>query len=409
MTDGVPDRAFPPELEGRTRPPDGSTPPTPEFFAGVVEGSLDAVIAVDQDGRIRYANPATEAMFGYSLAELVGQRVEILLPAHFRRIHAQHVSRFAEESDSSRRMTARPEIQGRRKDGSTFPAAASITKASGPDGPLMTATVRDLTGDHALQDAQRSAQDRLLRSIERSGDCVSIHDEQSCYIYLNAAGESLLGRGVDEVQGQHATSFVELHRDQIAGDLGADETRTFHTHVVRPDGTRIPVEIRAVSLGDGTVLATTRDVSSWVEAERAVRQSEERLVRAQTIAHVGTLERDLRTEESSWSEETYRILGLEILPGPRRREEFMDLVHPDDRQAVLKSRVDALAARRPRYTDAFRIVRSDGSTRYIDRVAEIDFDETGEPFRVINTIQDITERALAEQAIRASEARLARA
>lgn len=87
----------------------------------------------------------------------------------------------------------------------------------------------------------------------------------------------------------------------------------------------------------------------------------------------------------------------------------MDLVHPDDRQAVLKSRVDALAARRPRYTDAFRIVRSDGSTRYIDRVAEIDFDETGEPFRVINTIQDITERALAEQAIRASEARLARA
>jgi PAS domain S-box-containing protein len=128
--------------------------------------------------------------------------------------------------------------------------------------------------------------------------------------------------------------------------------------------------------------------------------SRQHLVMAQRMARIGSFERDLRTEQVIWSDETYRILDRDPSLPPLTRQELLKIVHPVDREAYYAAIV-ASENGLPSEPDDFRIIRSDGAIRWIHRVAMSTFDSAGKPWRRVGTYQDVTEQH--ESAVRQRE------
>jgi signal transduction histidine kinase len=150
-------------------------------------------------------------------------------------------------------------------------------------------------------------------------------------------------------------------------------------------------------LADGRLSCTWSDITEVKRGERRLwdmtqdlRRSQDHLVTAQRIAHVGSLERDLRTGAATWTPEMYVIFGRDRRQPPPNRDEVLQLFHPDDRdryQAIMQAaeRGDSLAP------GEFRIVRPDGSIRWVYHESEVVFDEDGRPALRVGTYRDVTE------------------
>ncbi|MGH6990815.1 MAG: ATP-binding protein, partial [Stellaceae bacterium] len=154
---------------------------------------------------------------------------------------------------------------------------------------------------------------------------------------------------------------------------------------------------------DGGIIGIRMDVTDLKRREEELKrmaqklnESQEQLAQAQRIACIGSYERDYETDLAAWSDETCRIFGVRRESFEPTRENFLRLVHPDDR-ARLES---ALGDRQPAQGvvhDEFRILRLDGAERHIVRESELIYDQNGKPVRRVGTIKDVTEIRLAEE------------
>ncbi len=139
----------------------------------------------------------------------------------------------------------------------------------------------------------------------------------------------------------------------------------------------------------------------------SLKQSGERLNRAQEIAHLGSWELDVRTNELSWSDEVYRIFGVRPQEFGATYEAFLDAVHPEDRAAVDKAYSDSLREGKSSYEITHRVVRNrTGEVRWVHEKCEHERDETGRIVRSLGMVQDITSRKRSEeQLLEASQQR----
>jgi PAS domain S-box-containing protein len=141
-------------------------------FSGILAIAADAIITIDDSHshRIIHFNHGAEEIFGYTAAEAIGQPLSLLLPERFRTAHDAQVDQFARGSESARRMGHRRAVAGRRKDGSEFPAEASISKLDLPGSArIMTVVLRDITERKWAEDADhflREVGTRLARSLQ---------------------------------------------------------------------------------------------------------------------------------------------------------------------------------------------------------------------------------------------------
>jgi len=118
----------------------------PALLDGIVQLAADGIISVDTDERIHLFNAGAEEIFGYAAAEVLGQRLEVLIPERYRaEHHAEHLPHFARAHETSRRMGTRQEVFGRRKSGEEFPAEVAISKVMVDGRPVYNAVVRDVT------------------------------------------------------------------------------------------------------------------------------------------------------------------------------------------------------------------------------------------------------------------------
>ena len=138
-----------------------------ERLRSITRTAPDAIVVIDETGVIDTVNPATERLFGYSSAELVGENVKILMPSPYREAHDAHLARYGETGEKHVIGIGRV-VVGRRKDGTTFPARLSIGEIELGQGRLFTGFIHDITERQSIQRRAGVLQQELMHASRLS-------------------------------------------------------------------------------------------------------------------------------------------------------------------------------------------------------------------------------------------------
>ena len=114
-------------------------------LAGILDIAPEAIVVVDAERKISVFNQGAERIFGYLHEEVLGQPYEVLIPHKYRAGHDHHVDEFERSKEHFRHLSERAEISGQRKDGSVFPAAASVSKLEVNGERIFTVLLQDIT------------------------------------------------------------------------------------------------------------------------------------------------------------------------------------------------------------------------------------------------------------------------
>ena len=162
---------------------------------------------------------------------------------------------------------------------------------------------------------------------------------------------------------------------------------------------------------DGRIVAlmgTIQDITDAKLAEQQSRESQRRLAEAQRIAKVGSWEWDIAKDQSAWSTEMFRLLGVPPRNEPLTLDEVTSVLHPNDAPLWRRALDDALAEVKP-LNLMIRVQQADGDLRYMRVQGEIQRDAQGRAELMQGTCQDVTERYLYQEGLRESQRRLAEA
>jgi PAS domain S-box-containing protein len=134
-------------------------------FRDLLESAPDAIVIVNEQGRIVLTNAQTEKLFGYPRHELLDQPVEILVPRRFHGEHAGHRQNYS-QSSRPRAMGANLELFGRRKDGTEFPVEISLSPLETGEGKFISSAIRDVSDRRQAAEALKASEERLQLALE---------------------------------------------------------------------------------------------------------------------------------------------------------------------------------------------------------------------------------------------------
>jgi PAS domain S-box-containing protein len=242
------------------------------LFEALLDSAPDAIVLVNQEGRITLVNRKTEQLFGYERSELLGEPVELLVPERFRSCHLRHRAGYATDPQM-REMGAELELYGRRSDGSEFPVEISLGPTSEDDESQVITIIRDAT-------ERRGAEIRFLGLLESAADAILLIDSTGRIALANRRTEELFGYDPGELVGREVELLVpdrlrSTHLTHRAGYAADARTREMGAGLQlagrRKDGSEFPVEISLSPLTIGQeehVITIVRDDSERRAAER---------------------------------------------------------------------------------------------------------------------------------------------
>lgn len=231
---------------------------------------------------------------------------------------------------------------------------------------------------------------------------------------INRTAERLTGYSQDELKGRQWFDTLVPRRPYPHGCEGAGripEHATddeFENSILAKSG--IERQIRWHNnqvIENGNVIGTLSvgiDISAQREMEVRLAESERVLKEAQRVAQIGSWFVDYEQRQLRWSEEIFRIFGLDPASTKPSKAVFLDLLHPDDRPEVTLAYRDALRNQRP-YDIRYRLQMPGGALKYVRQRCEFSFADNGTPIGMVGTLQDVTMAVLREMAVQESEER----
>jgi len=261
-------------------------------FEGILEIAEDAIISMDSGHRIVLFNQGAERVFGYASTEVMGKQLDMLLPQRFAHSHRGHIEGFAKSPDISRKMGQRREVFGRRKDGSEFPAEASISKLALGDEVVFTVILRDITdrklAQQALEKAFREAQalkDEFQQVLNTIPGMVWSNLPDGHVDFLNQRWLEFTGLTFEQASGSgwqaaihpDDMEMVAAYRKRV---LTSGEAAQMEVRLRRHDGVYRWLLVNGVSLYDKSGKIVKRyglstDIEDRKQAEEKLRRSEQ--------------------------------------------------------------------------------------------------------------------------------------
>lgn len=245
--------------------------------------------------------------------------------------------------------------------------------------------------------------------IENSLDIITVLNSDFTIRYMSPSLKRILGYEPGDIL--YKNVFKYIHPDDTI------RTRQKMTAVLKSAGNMDAVEFRCkhkngswrylesivkyvVDPMDGPgIIVNSRDTTERVLNRKKLEKIRNQLSQAQQIGKIGSWDWDIKTNKLTWSEELCRIYGVSSDSYPESYEEFLQLVHPEDREKAEKVITEAFS-KKEKYSFVHRIIRPDNKVRILNGRGEVETDKNGEPVKMIGTGQDITELKETEQKLR---------
>jgi len=264
----------------------------------ILEAIPDALVAVNRQGVIIQVNSQTETLFAYTRDELIGQKIEMLVPERQRREHDRHREQF-HAKPKIRRMGSGLDLYGRRRDGSEFPVEISLSPIGTDGGTIVLSVIRDISDRKRIEEELRRAneeldrrksrelrdsQNRLALIVDSSQDAIIGKNLDGIITHWNKGAEQMYGYTSQEMIGQPITLLGPKDReDEIPGILEkirhGERVEYFESVRVTKDGRRVDVSISVSPIydADGRVVgasAIARNITAQKKIEDQLRQSQ---------------------------------------------------------------------------------------------------------------------------------------
>ena len=375
--------------------------PEQTTFEGLLEAVPVALIGVDPSGAIRFANHHAELLFGYDHDELVGQPLETLVPESLRTVHLAH--RESSFSNSlTRSMGSGLDLSGRHRDGTKIPVDISLSHLDTVDGPLVIASVRDMT-ERKKAEAVRFRANRMSAVVEFSGEAILSSTLDGIVTSYNRAAEHVFGYTEHEIVGKSGSLLSPKDgADEASAILATIRTgqpvMDFETIRVRKDGTLFPVSLTVSPIfdHDGTVVGTSaiaRDITSQKQAFDAA-QRMAAIIENSDDAIIGKTLDGVLTSWNPAAEKMFGYSSNEILGKP------FGLLSPEDRRHEMTAILTKIRAGQVVERLETTRLRKDGTAFTVSLTVSPIHDPNGAIVGASTITRDVTKQRQAFEAAR---------
>lgn len=356
-----------------------------QFIERLLEVSADRIVALDRNMNYLYWNKKAEEEFGLSKEEVIGKNILEVFPgtnpqlsyADFRKaLYGETVFHPATEE-----LKTEMHLIPVKDDAGEVTAVLWVQ--------------HDRSKEFFIEKQSQKALDIINALNENYLEL----DYEYRVIFVNRQTLDYLGKSEEEVSGK---LLWEIYPQIIDTPLHIAFVHAMEERVVVRQEFKSPLYsiellVSIAPTPDG-IAVTFSDISFIKKAEQALAEEHRRLNEAQALGHVGSFEWKVGAKTSQWSNELYRINGLEPQSEEATLEKTHEFIHPDDRAEF--ERQKQLSIEKPgRYTYQHRIVHRDGKLRWVNQQWESLADEQGNVVRVKGVVHDMTEQKKAEQKI----------
>ena len=358
----------------------------------ILEGTTDAYLEVDRNWIVFHINSSSETLFGIDASLDTGKHLWLLLPELEGPFYGQ--LRLAMESDTPTVAEGYYPPLSKWLEVHTYPAK---------DG--MPIYFRDITERLLAQEAIRQNEVRLRAVLKNAPEGIIMIDDNGSILSFNPAAEYLFGYEAKEVVGKNIDMIIpaptlDSHAHGAPNILWKDDPQGYRPREligINKRGARFSIELsvsEVIESENRLFVGFVRDISERKRSEAALRKSEERLLRAQSVAQMGDWEYAPRRNALYWSKSLHELTNTDPRQ-PLDYQKVLNLIHPEDQAIVWKALRHMIRTRLP-VSQEFRFLVGDGSVRWVMALAERATDIHGKTSGYFGVIQDITDRKRTE-------------
>ena len=376
------------------------------YLSDLLDSMPDAGFLVDSAGRFVLINALIEQMFGYDGGELKGKALGTVIPERFRGVHGDHCADYFARP-RTRAMGVGLSLHALRKDGSEVPVEISLSPIQTDQGTFVLGAIRDVSQS---EERYRAIFEQVAVGVVHSdaeGRVLNVNPK-FCAISGYSRQEALALNIRDLTHADDIANSIEMRTRMLAGTTSAYEREV---RLIQKGGSQI-FSFISTSLIRGAddrpvhFISLIHDISGQRRAEEQRHETELRFRQVtENIREVFWLSDPAKNEILYVSPAYEEIWGRSVQAVYSSPRDWVEAIHPDDQGRVFEAAQTKQIT--GDYDEEYRIVRPDGSVRWIrDRAFPVQ-DNTGSVIRVAGVAEDITERKLAADKLRESERRYA--
>lgn len=378
---------------------------TLNLYQSFIQASPDSLTITDLSGTIEVASPSSSTIFGYDFSEkLIGHSILGFIdpgdrPRAGARINDMLSGLFA----------GAEEYKGIKADGTSLwiDVSGQFIRNSAGEPVKMIFITRDVSQRKNAQEKLQKSEERFRQLVETINDAIYEIGGDATIKYVSPSIEKVVGYKPEELIGKNFFDYMYPEDRPMLQEALQKLGTLNYSHLeyryiakngnirwVRSSTTPVYKEGKLVG-GNGSLTDITERKKSEIELKRREFQHNE----AQKLAKLGHWELDFKTNQLRWSDEIFRMFGIDPLIFEATYDAFLNAIHPDDREMVNNAFLQSLNDKVP-YDIVHRLLMKNGEIKYVNERCVTEFDADGKPVKSLGTVMDITRQYLTEEELR---------